>query len=148
MKQLRSRSTTGERWSLAVKAIFPRYFPDPSDKRNGREPYKDVFAWFAKGNTIALSPELSAVDYAQRLDQVDGLRAVVARHVKTGTPTETASTMEFVLEALYQNSLVGKDQLIEEETTYNDIMGSMLSSLGSLDDDEDFDEDDFYQRYR
>ena len=56
--------------------------------------------------------------------------------------------MEFVLEALYQNSLVGKDQLIEEETTYNDIMGSMLSSLGSLDDDEDFDEDDFYRRYR
>ena len=133
---------------LAVKAIFPRHFPDPSDKHNGREPYKDVFAWFAKGNTIALSPELSAVDYAQRLDQVDGLRTVVARHVKTGTPTEAASTMEFVLEALYQNSLVGKDQLIEEETTYSDIMGSMLSSLGSLDDDEDFDEDDFYQRYR
>ncbi|MCH8961546.1 MAG: hypothetical protein IH820_09545, partial [Bacteroidetes bacterium] len=46
-------------------------------------------------------------------------------------------------------SLVGKDQLSEEETTYNDIMGSMLSSLGSLDDDEDdFDEDDFDRRYR
>ena len=134
---------------LAVKGIFPRYFPDPSDKRTGREPYKDVFAWFAKGNTIKLSPELSAVDYAKRLDQVDGLRAVATKHVKPGSPAETAATMEFVLEALYQNSLVGKDQLIEEETTYNDIMGSMLSSLGPLDDDEDdFDEDDFYRRYR
>ena len=123
-------------------------FPDPSDKHKGREPYKDVFAWFAKGNTIALSPDLSSTDYAQRLDQVEGLRAVATRHVKPGTPTETASTMEFVLEALYQNSLVGKDQLSEVETTYNDIMGSMLSSLGPLDDDDDFDEDDFYRRYQ
>lgn len=134
---------------LAVKTIFPRYFPDPSDKRAGREAYKDVFAWFAKGNTVALNPDLSFADYAQRLDRVDGLRKIVARHAKPGTPPEAASTMEFVLEALYQNSLVGKDQLIEEGATYNDIMGSMLSSLGPLDDDEDdFDEDDFYRRYR
>ena len=133
---------------LAVKAIFPRYFPDPSDKHKGREPYKDVFAWFAKGNTIALSADLSSIEYAQRLDQVEGLRAVATRYGKPGTPTETVSTMEFVLEALYQNSLVGKDQLSEVETTYNDIMGSMLSSLGPLDDDDDFDEDDFYRRYQ
>ena len=73
---------------------------------------------------------------------------MATRHLKPGTPTETASTMEFVLEALYQNSLVGKDQLSEVETTYNDIMGSMLSSLGPLDEDDDFDEDDFYRRYR
>ena len=57
--------------------------------------------------------------------------------------------MEFVLEALHQNSLVGKDHLSDEATTYNDIMGSMLSSLGPLDDDDDdLDEDDFYRRYR
>ena len=136
---------------LAVKAIFPRYFPDPSDKRGGREPFKEIFAWFAQGNKIRLSPDLSATEYAKRLDVVDGLRAVATKHLKPGTPAETASTMEFVLEALYQNSLVGKDQLVEEETTYNDIMGSMLSSLGPLDvdeDDDDFDEDDFYRRYR
>jgi magnesium chelatase subunit I len=55
-----------------------------------------------------------------------------------------------VLEALHQNSLVGKDLLSQERgTTYNDIMGSMLSSLGSLDDDDDDldDDDEFYRRY-
>ncbi len=133
----------------AIKTIFTRYFPDPSDKRNGREAFKDVLNWFAKGNALSLSPELSFADYAARLDRIDGLRAVVKKHVNAATPAEAASTMEFVLEALHQNSLVGKDHLSDEATTYNDIMGSMLSSLGPIDDDDDdLDEDDFYRRYR
>jgi hypothetical protein len=53
--------------------------------------------------------------------------------------------MEFVLEALHQNSLLGKD-LFEQETRYSDIMGAMLSSLGE-DDDEESDDEDF-RRYR
>ena len=134
---------------MAVKTIFTRYFPDPSDKRNGREAFKDVLNWFARGNTLSLSPELSFKDYAGRLDKIDGLRTMVKKQINPGTPAETASTMELVLEALHQNSLVGKDQLSDEATTYNDIMGSMLSSLGSFDDDDDdLDEDDFYRRYR
>ena len=130
----------------AVKTIFTRYFPDPSDKHNGREPFKAVLNWFAKSNAIALSPDLAFADYAGRLDQVDGLRAVVQKQTKPTSAAEAASTMEFVLEALHQNSLVGKDLLQDQETTYNDIMGSMLSSLGPLDEDDDFDEDDFYRR--
>jgi len=132
----------------AVKTIFTRYFPDPADKRNGREPYKAVLAWFAKGNTVSFSPDLSFADYTARLDGIDGLRTVVKKNAKPVTPAEVASTMELILEALHQNSLVGKDLLGDEATTYNDIMGSMLSSLGSLDDEDDLDEDDFYQRYR
>ncbi|HMB92072.1 MAG TPA: hypothetical protein VKP65_14565 [Rhodothermales bacterium] len=133
----------------AVKAIFLRYFPDPSDKREGREPYKNVLGWFAKGNTLTLDPDLAFADYAQRLDAVDGLRDVAKKYAKPKTPAETASAMEFVLEALHQNSLVGKDLLSQERsTTYNDIMGSMLSSLGSIDDDDDdLDDDEFYRRY-
>ncbi len=132
----------------AVKAIFPRYFPDPADKRAGREPYKDVLAWFARGNTLVLDPELPFAEYARRLDTVDGLRALVKRYAPKATPDEAASTMEFVLEALHQNSLVGKEHRSETGgNTYNDIMGSMLSSLGPIDDDDDLDEDDFYRRY-
>ena len=59
-------------------------------------------------------------------------------------------SLGLIIPCIHQNSLVGKDQLSDEATTYNDIMGSMLSSLGPLDDgdDDDLDEDDFYRRYR
>jgi len=70
----------------------------------------------------------------------------VQRYTRPATPAETASMMEFVLEALHQHSLLGKD-LLDQETRYSDIMGSMLSSLGRDDDEEDED-DEFFRRYR
>jgi magnesium chelatase subunit I len=61
--------------------------------------------------------------------------------------------MEFVVEALHQHSLVGKE-VSDGGQTYDDIMGSMLSSIGDggmpsddFDDDDD-DEDDPLSRYR
>ena len=131
----------------AIKTIFARHFPDPSDKKTGRAPYQEVLGWFAQGNDVVLGPDLRFTDYAQALDRVAGLRAVVKKHSNPSTPAETAAAMEFVLEALHQHSLVGKDQLASTNT-YSDIMGSVLSSLGSFDDDEeDYDDEDF-GRYR
>ena len=125
----------------AVKDVFTNYFPDPSDKEEGRPAYQDVLNWFSKGGAIELGQDLAFTEYAQRLDQVDGLRSLVKKHAHPTTPGEAASTMELVLEALHHNSLVGKD-FYDGESTYNDIMGSMLSSLGDFDD-----EDDFRRRY-
>lgn len=136
----------------AVRTIFTRYFPDPSDKgsseqEGGRAAYKDVLNWFSKGGAVELGQDLPFTEYAQRLDEVDGLRQVAKKHASPDGPAEAASTMEFVLEALHQNSLVGKD-LMDGEHAYNDIMGSMLSSLGRMDDDDfDDDDDDFRRRY-
>ncbi len=132
----------------AVRTIFLSYFPNPSDKPQGRPAYKDVLNWFSKGGSVELGQDLSFGEYTKRLDAVKGLHALVKKHSSPGTPAETASMMEFVLEALHQNSLVGKD-LYDGESAYNDIMGSMLSSLGGgPGEDDDFDEDDFRSRYR
>ncbi|RMH70259.1 MAG: magnesium chelatase [Bacteroidetes bacterium] len=134
----------------AVKAIHARYFPDPADKKQGRSPYQEVLGWFARGNTLELEPDMPFADYARALDRVEGLKALVTKHARPASPAETASTMEFVLEALHQHSLIGKD-LAEDGARFSDIMGSMLSALGDLDDDDDdddFDEDDFLRRYR
>ncbi|WP_397546628.1 AAA family ATPase [Rhodothermus marinus] len=130
----------------AVKAIFPRYFPDPANRREGRAVYQPILDWFAKGGQVELTPELPFEEYARRLDAVEGLCALVQRYTRPATPAETASMMEFVLEALHQHSLLGKD-LLDQETRYSDIMGSMLSSLGRDDDEEDED-DEFFRRYR
>ena len=133
----------------AVKTIFARHFPDPSDKRTGRATYKDILNWFSKGGSLELKPDMAFGSYAKALDRVDGLHQVAKECGRPGSPAELASTMEFVLEALAQHSLIGKDYVEEVGAAYSDIMGSMLSSLGSIEDDDDFDdEDDDYRRYR
>lgn len=122
----------------AVKAVFARHFPDPADKTVGRSPYQKILAWFAEGNTVALKAGMPLNDYAVALDSVRGLRQFVKQHTAPDGPEEVAVMMEFVLEALHQHSLIGKD-VVDESLRYSDMMGSMLSSLGALDDDEDLD---------
>ncbi|MEM6644701.1 MAG: magnesium chelatase [Bacteroidota bacterium] len=130
----------------AVKSIFVRYFPDPADKEKGRVPYQAVIRWFSKGNTLDLDPQMDAKAYRKALGKVDGLEALVRKHTTPSTDAELLPMMEFVLEALHQHSLIGKD-LLHGTTSYSDMMGSMLSSLGSFDFDDDEDDDD-YRRYR
>ena len=132
----------------AIRTIFNRHFPDPTLKRDGKSPYQKVIDWFSKGNNLHVQQGLSYADYKALLDQVDGLREVVKKELKAKKEAEATSAMEFVLEALHQSSLIGKDYL-DADASYSDIMGSMLSSLGPLDDDDlDDDDDEFYRRYR
>ena len=46
--------------------------------------------------------------------------------------------MDLVLEALHQNSMLSKQDL-DDQTLYSDMLGSMFSSLGEI-DDEGYDE--------
>ena len=46
--------------------------------------------------------------------------------------------MDFVLEALHQHSMIGKEDL-DDRRSYSDMLGSMLGSMGDMDDFEDFD---------
>ena len=159
----------------AVSAIFKRYFPDPGQKApggsrsgsekaarqaqslaqrragpapdaTGREVYQAITAWFAKGNTLELEPGMPFIEYAKALDQVDGLRALVKQHADAGTPAETASAMEWVLEALHQHSLLGKD-VAADGTSYADMMGSVLGQIGGFGDEDDDDLEDYRRRF-
>ncbi|MDZ7680552.1 MAG: hypothetical protein U5J63_02295 [Fodinibius sp.] len=46
--------------------------------------------------------------------------------------------MDFVIEALHQNSMVGKEDM-DDRRSYSDMLGSMLGSMDDFDDFEDFD---------
>ncbi|MEP0547294.1 MAG: magnesium chelatase [Rhodothermales bacterium] len=129
----------------AVSSIFTRYFPDPADKEQGRQSYQPVLGWFSKGNTLDLGPEMPFDAYAKALDAVDGLREIVKKQTNPTTPAETASAMEFVVEALHQQSLIGKDR-VDARLKYADIMGSVLGSIGRFDDDDD-DFEDYRRRF-
>ena len=132
----------------AISTTLKRFLPDPGDKsEQGRGAYGDVLSWFSKGNAVELDPEMAFAAYAKTLDGVDGLGKLVDAHTQPASPAEKASMMELALEALHQHSLLGKD--VEADTaTYADMVGSVLSGLGRLsdDDEDDFNEDD-YRRY-
>ena len=120
----------------AVKAIFARYFPDPSQKGEGRSTYSRILEWFAENNSVAIDPDMPSRKYSSRLREIDGLCALVRQSVHPASDAACASAMEFVLEGLHQHSLVGKELENNEAATYSDLMGSVLSSLGSAADDE------------
>ncbi|NND73020.1 MAG: magnesium chelatase [Rhodothermales bacterium] len=126
----------------AVHNVFTSHFPDPSNKATGKATYSEIIEWFSKGGSIKLGTEMSSSEYVSSLEAVDGLLEVVRKHQNTTDPLETAALMELVLEGLHQQSLIGKD-FDAVNVEYSDMMGSMLSSLGSFPTDDD--EEDFYK---
>jgi len=111
----------------AIRKVFAEYFPDPDLKGKERETYNPILTWFANGNTLTLDPELPDIEFKKCMKAVSGLNQLVNRSFGKNSPVpkkEIWTLKEFVLEGLYQSSMIGK-----EEQTYSDIMGSMLGSL-------------------
>ncbi len=88
-------------------------------------PYRDVIHWFSGGKKLDLSDEMSDPEYREALDQVNGLREIVAKHWK-GEDGEVYAAMELVLEGLHQNSLLSKEEL-DHKILYGDMLQTMFS---------------------
>ena len=126
-----ARVLTGQ----AIKKIFEKHFPSPSKRGAERSRYSDILAWFAQGNKLELRSDLSLRDFEGVLGAVPGLASLAEQFIAIRSRDEHASAMEFVLEALHQHSLIGKDRL-DGRASYTDLMGSMLSSIDPMDDEE------------
>jgi magnesium chelatase subunit I len=113
----------------AVKSIFSKYFPALEDRTDNRSTFRPILDWFSAGNGLELSAELSVDEFKSRLEKVPGLDRIAAGEVLgVSDPAEQAAAKEFVLEALHQNSLLGKEKL-QRSFSYTDLMGSMLGGL-------------------
>ncbi|MDX2127635.1 MAG: sigma 54-interacting transcriptional regulator [Chloroherpetonaceae bacterium] len=113
----------------AVLQVFKKYCPDPNKKVQGQNAYHSITNWFAQGNTIDIYNDMKFDDYAAALSKVKGLKEVTESTLKPRTKDELATGMEFILEGLYQHSMVGKDEL-EASRTYSDMIGKIMSSVG------------------
>lgn len=124
----------------AIKKTFSKYFPDPEQqkKQDDDSIYKPVLDWFASGNTLDLTDNLSQDEYENALREVDGLAEVVDTHLNSSDNTIKYVMMDFVIEALHQHSMVGKEDM-DDTRSYSDMLGSMLGSMDDFDDFEDFD---------
>jgi magnesium chelatase subunit I len=135
----------------AVKDTFKKYFPDPlarekssqldryqekyADKaapKKKAEPteYDAILSWFASGNVVALTDTMPFDDYLKELSRVPRLREFTAQRMKIAEANrfELASAMEFVLDALHQNSKLAKQEAFgKPSVSYTDMIGSIFT---------------------
>lgn len=118
----------------AVSKTFKSHFPDPQGKTEDQKSvYKEITDWFADGSEVNISDTLSNKEYEKALKSVKGLEKLVKKYVNDVPKKELIVWMDFVLEALHQNSMLSKQDL-DDQTLYTDMLGSMFSSLGDIDD--------------
>jgi magnesium chelatase subunit I len=129
----------------AVQELFARSFPSwpaPSaaskrhpagkgskDPALDDTPYKPALDWFAKGNAVELSDQMTSAEYGKALARVPGLRELAEKLTPAGEE-EAALAMEFVLEGLHQNSLVAREEL-GAKVSYRDMLKQMFESMGA-----------------
>jgi magnesium chelatase subunit I len=125
----------------AINKTFKEHFPDPQSRNREDKPdeYNAILNWFSSGNLLELPSTISDNTYKNRLDEVDGLGNVVESVFKNLGESKYP-IMDMVIEALHQNSKIGKDD-IDDIHTYTDMLGSMLGGMTGF-DDEDFSEED------
>jgi len=117
----------------AVKRVFSRLFPEAerleADKDRDDTPFREVIDWFARGEKIVLSDEMTDGEYLERLRGVTGLEELARRHLEPASVAELGSAMELVLEGLHQYSMIAREDLDGGGTSYGDLLGNMLSQL-------------------
>ncbi len=122
----------------AVRTVFQQYFPDPLQRKPGRNQgegkqkddseYGKIVNWFEAGNKIEIADDVPFEAYRRELERVPGLSEVTKKHMKDlqDNAREAASAMEFVLDALHQCSKIAKDE-VDHVTAYKDMVGSIFT---------------------
>jgi magnesium chelatase subunit I len=122
----------------AVKDIFTKYFPDAYKAKEKGEgaasDYDPIFRWFAQGKKVEISDELPTREFHKRLAAVTGLEELPKRYLSVRDPAEVPTAMEFVLEALHQNSILAKERTDTAALAYTDMFSTMLGKPEEAED--------------
>ncbi len=124
--------------SLLGKAIrneFLDHFPDPGKLKKKKEtnPYQPIIDWFGDGNVVDLMLLEDEKSYRKGLEAIPGLAALVQSFDKKLEKNDKLVMMEFVLFALAEHSLIGKN-ILERGVQFRDILGSMFSEKDFFND--------------
>ena len=118
----------------AVNKVFKEFFPDPMKRKGDEEsPYKEILGWFEKGNILEVPDLADDLTYQKKLDSVGGLKDLAKTYCKD--TKDLYAIMDLLIEALHQNSKIGKNDL-DDNRTYSDMLGSMLGNMTDFDDDD------------
>ncbi len=131
--------------SLAIRAVFTQFFPDPQTSKKGRDskngkskpnPYQTIISWFDKGNEITLPGALTNDAFAHLLYQVDGLYGVVKQYHPSASSDDTVLLMEFLLHGLAEFSVISKKRVEQGGFSFGDMLGGMLNMTLGIEDEE------------
>lgn len=126
-----------------LKKVFGRTFPSAyqnktpkgrrrpaveTDSPEPESPYQEIIHWFAKGNVVDIHDLMPTAGYVQALEAVPGLRKLALQHMKVERAEHEPVAMELLLEGLFQNSLIAKEEL-EQGVIYKDVLKTMLESI-------------------
>ncbi len=118
----------------AINKAFKEQFPDPSKRKSEESsPYNEILSWFENGNILEIPDLADDESYQQKLDAITGLSEMADKF--SDEVDSRYAIMDLLIEALHQNSKIGKNDL-DDNRTYSDMLGSMLGNFTRFDDDE------------
>ncbi len=112
----------------AIRNEFIEHFPDPSKlkKKKDPSPYQPIVNWFGEGNVVDLMLLEDEKTFRKGLESIPRLSSLVETYLPKLSKNDKLIAMEFVLFALTEHSLIGKNTLIRG-VQFKDILGSMFS---------------------
>lgn len=122
-EQLGPYKVAFELFNKAIKTEFLKYLPHPEKlKKNERDPYGIIKAWFEGQHELRMGVDISQSDYETSLDQVSGLE----RLVKTLPVPENEKNVfkELVLHGLASFNLLNKE-LHQTTIQFSDPLGDL-----------------------
>ncbi len=110
----------------AIEEVFDTVFPKPDEES---DEYEVLRMWFSSGNSIHLGADDSDEEFRIKLDEVPGLKKIVAGLVKN--PKDHYFFMEVLLNGLASKEVLNF-QLDKQQIEFNDLLSQ---NFGNLDQD-------------
>lgn len=112
----------------ACRSMFLEHFPNPNQKlkRELKDEYGVIKAYFAGGNVLELLNDDSDDIYIKKLNKVAGLQKFTESYMKHGD--DLLPMMELVLFGLAETEVLGKN-ILENSLEFGDPLSNMLQDL-------------------
>jgi magnesium chelatase subunit I len=129
----------------AIRNNFGKYFPSPDSLKKSQQqsPYQPIIDWFKRGNKVDLMINLSDKQYVELLKNIPQLETVVKKFQPSMNGNSKLLLMEFILFGLSEYSLLSRTK-IEDGIQFRD----MLSSMFTMPNEEDFEDEDDSSEYK
>jgi magnesium chelatase subunit I len=96
---------------------------EPYDERD-TGPWKDILAWFAKGNRLDHSDHSTTAEHLTALDAIPGLASLTATLLNPPAQ-ERGVWMEFVIEGLFQGGALAREDS-QRGLVYSDLLAHLM----------------------